>query len=269
MRHVIQFSGGVGSWATGRRVVDEHGPADVTLLVANTNYEADDWLTFVNACHANLGCEMVMLDNGGRDIWDVFREARFLGNTRVDVCSRMLKREPLRAWLEQNCEVDETIVYLGFDWTEEHRVDRARPRWEPWTIAAPLCDPPYRMKQEWIVDLTALGIAIPKLYGAGFPHNNCGGACVKAGQAQWAKLLEFDRARYLDAEKHEQALRVDLGDVAILRDRRGGVTKPYTLETFRLDLEAQAEFEREDWGACSCMESGGDDEPLGQLSLDI
>jgi hypothetical protein len=255
VRHVPQFSGGVGSWAAARRVVDQYGTKDVTLLVASTNYEASDWQSFLTACICDLSCEAVIL-NDGRSIWDVFHDERFLGNTRVDVCSKVLKREPLRKWLEKNCDPEDTIVYLGFDWTEEHRLHRARERWLPWRVEAPLCDPPYTEKQSHIEELTKRGIPIPALYTAGFPHNNCGGACVKAGQAQWAKLLTYDRERYLDAEMHENKLREELGDVAILRDRRGGTTKPYTLEAFRHNLEGKGEFERDDWGACSCMESG-------------
>ncbi len=29
------------------------------------------------------------------------------------------------------------------------------------------------------------GIEPPRLYKMGFKHNNCGGACVKAGISQW------------------------------------------------------------------------------------
>lgn len=253
-RHVVSLSGGAGSWATGRRVVDTHGPDDVTLLIANTNWEADDWLPFVEACVADLGAQAVMLDNNGKNIWDVFREHRFLGNTRVDLCSRVLKREPLRTWLDAHCDPLDTVVYLGFDWTEEHRLERARPHWEPWTIDAPLCRPPYWQKGEILADLDRRGMPRPSLYEAGFSHNNCGGACVKAGQAQWRKLLEHDRTRYLESERQEELLRDDLGDVAILRDRRGGTTKPLPLGKFRLRIEAdEADYDRDDWGACSCM----------------
>lgn len=254
MHYIVSFSGGAGSWAAGRRVVDEHGPDAVTLLVANTNSEAPDWLPFVEACATDLEARLVVLDNGGRSIWDVFREARFLGNTRVDVCSRVLKREPIRAWLEENTDPAETTLVLGFDWTEEHRHHRAAPRWAPWPVLSPLCHEPYVQKAEVLGMLRERGIPEPPMYAEGFPHNNCGGACVKAGQAQWRLLLEKHPERYAEAEQQEEALRVELGDVAILRDRRGGTTKPLTLRRFR----QQAEFDRSDWGACSCMESGSE-----------
>jgi hypothetical protein len=143
MRYIVQFSGGVGSWAAARRLVDQYGVDQVLLLVADTNSEADDWWPFVQACHADLGCELAHLDNDGKTIRDVFSERKFLGNARIDVCSETLKRKPLRAWLEANADPAVDVVVIGFDWTEAHRFERAKPRWAPWTVEAPLCDPPY------------------------------------------------------------------------------------------------------------------------------
>ena len=255
MNHVVMFSGGVGSWATARRVADRYGTDRLTMLVANTNTEAGDWADFVRSCHNDVGGELVVLDNGGRDIWDVFGENRFIGNTRADVCSRVLKREPLRTWLEDRFTPDEVIVYLGFDWTEAHRLERARPYWEPYEIAAPLCDPPLLEKQAWLDELKDRGIATPVLYERGFPHNNCGGGCVKAGQASWELLLRTDKARFLWNETCEERLRSELGkDVAILRDRTFDRSRPLPLRKFRERIEAQpALFDADDWGACSCM----------------
>lgn len=256
-RHVVSFSGGAGSWMTARRVAEQYGTENLTLLTADTNTEAPDWLPFVYACHEDVGGELVILDNGGRNIWDVFYEARFMGNSRVDICSRMLKREPLRKWLEDNCDPADTTIYLGFDWTEEHRLHRARPHWEPWTVESPLCDPPYLQKAEILFELEAAGIQQPELYTKGYSHNNCGGACVKAGQAQWAKLLRDYPERYAYHEQQEYEFRDFIEkDVSILRDRRGGETKPLTLEDFRLRLiEESEDYDHADWGACSCMES--------------
>jgi len=256
--HVVMFSGGAGSWATAKRAIaalpiGEH----VILLCANTNSEAPDWMPFVDACAADVGGELVMIDNGGRDIWDTFDKARFIGNSRADVCSRVLKREPLRRWLEANHTPSDTVVYLGFDWTEAHRLERARPHWEPWTIAAPLCDPPYLTKHDVLAWLTDCGIPIPDLYTKGFSHNNCAGACVKAGQTEWRRLLNAYPDRYAYNEQREGQFRDTVGkDVAILRDRGGGKTVPLTLKAFRERLTADATlFDDTDFGACSCMDT--------------
>ena len=69
--------------------------------------------------------------------------------------------------------------------------------------------------------LRASGIAVPQLYELGLPHNNCGGGCVKAGQAHFAHLLRVHPCRFEEWEQREQELRDYLGaDVSILDDRR-------------------------------------------------
>jgi hypothetical protein len=104
--------------------------------------------------------------------------------------------------------------------------------------------------------MRAEGLRPPRLYREGFRHNNCGGFCVKGGQASFALLLRRHPDRYRYHERREQELRRRLGkDVSILRDRRGGITRPLTLRSFRRRLECDAgDFERGEWGACSCME---------------
>src|SRR5690606_36146517 len=188
------------------------------------------------------------------DPWQVFFDVRFLGNSRVDPCSRILKRQFLRKWLEQNCDPTNTIVYLGIDWTEEHRYERAKSYWSPWNCLAPLCDPPYLTKEEIMQWAEAEGLRLPRLYHMGFPHNNCGGFCIKAGQAHFKLLLEKMPERYAYHEQREQELRKYLGkDVAILRDRRGGKSRPLTLREFRYRLQSTGEYETDEWGGCGCF----------------
>ena len=57
--------------------------------------------------------------------------------------------------------------------------------------------------------------------------------CVRGGQRHWLHLLEVFPDRYAEAEVAEQRLRAELGDVAILRERRGGVSRPLTLTELR------------------------------------
>jgi hypothetical protein len=250
---VVQFSGGVGSWGASRRAIERFGADNVTLLFADTMIEDEDLYRFLDQTVADLGCEFVRLADG-RNPWEVFRDVKFIGNTRIDPCSRVLKRDLLRDWIETHCDPADTLVVLGIDWTEDHRLQRAIPRWEPYTLWAPLCDAPYVDKVDLLDDLAAKGIDIPRLYTLGFPHNNCGGFCVKAGQAQFAKLLDLMPERYLRHEQEEARTIAQIGsEVAILRDRRGGTTKPMTLRSFRERLEVDvSDYDAEEWGGCGC-----------------
>lgn len=247
------FSGGVASWATARRVADRFGTDNLTLLFTDTMTEDEDTYRFLDEAAANVGGQLVKIADG-RTIWDVFRDERFLGNTRVDPCSRILKRDLSRKWLEANCDPADTVVYLGFDWTEAHRYERSVARWLPWTVQAPMMDKPYRLRVEMIADAEARGLRTQRLYRLGMDHANCGGGCVKAGQSHFAKLLDVFPARYAEWEAHEDELRADLGDVAILRDRIGGDTGPLPLRVLRERIEAGQSIPLWEIGGCACFE---------------
>lgn len=253
--HIVQYSTGLASAEVAWRLVDQHGPGNVLLLTADTKAEdADNW-RFAREVTDRLGCEWVILADG-RTPMQVGRDERVVPNNRLAVCSRVLKRELLRRWIDEHCDPAETIVYLGFDWTEQHRIDAAAKPWQPYTVAAPLADPPYVSKPDLMDTFRARGIEPPRLYRQGFPHANCGGACVRGGQAQWELLLRVNRDRYLDWEDEEEKTRAELGkDVSILRDRTGGTVKPLTLRTFRERLDSQPGlFDCGDWGACGCTD---------------
>ena len=252
--HLVQFSTGAGSAEVAWRVVEKHGANNVVLLTANTLAEDDDNWRFGAEVAARLGCDWVCLADG-RTPMQVGRDLSVVPNNRMAVCSRVLKRELLRAYLDEHHDPAEAIVYLGFDWTEEHRLAAAKPHWAPWRIAAPLTEPPYLDKAAVLDLFRERGIEPPRLYAQGFTHANCGGACVRGGQAQWELLLRVNPGRYADWEAEEETTRAALGkDVSILRDRTRGTLRPLTLRRFREGLERQPSlFDEGDWGACGCF----------------
>lgn len=262
MRHVVMFSGGLGSWVTAKRVAERHGTDDLWLVFADvkgTNPsphagEDEDTYRFIAEASANVGGALVTL-NEGRDIWQVFHDNRFLGNTRLANCSKFLKQQPCREWLDANCDPADTTVYVGIDWTETHRLPAIVRNYLPYRAEAPLTEAPYLERADMQAMCAEAGIEIPRLYRAGFQHNNCGGFCVRAGQAQFELLLREHPDRYAYHEAKEQELRAHLdADVAILRDRSGGTLTPLTLRGFRERIERQPElFDDMDWGGCGCF----------------
>ena len=285
VNHIVWFSGGKGSWAAGRRVVKEHGVEGVHLAFADTKMEDDDLYRFLMEAAENLlgklyeasmegtwgkGRHFVSKGGGylhileeGRDVWQVFFDRRYLGNSRIDPCSEALKRNLLRDWLETHFMPWETRVYLGIDWTEEHRFTKAKARWEGWDVRAPLCEEPYVLPDKHFADLQEAGIAPPRLYELGFPHNNCGGFCVKAGISHFIHLRETMPERYDFHAGKEQELREFLDkDVAILKDRtqeamaeNDGKPVPLTLHELgrRLDEDPERYKKIGDWGGCGCF----------------
>ncbi|MEV0220691.1 hypothetical protein [Streptomyces sp. NPDC050704] len=101
-----------------------------------------------------------------------------------------------------------------------------------------MCNPPHLTKDEMLDQARAAGLEPPRLYELGFGHNNCGSLCVRGGHRHWARVLEVFPQRYAEAERQEQELRAELGDVAFLRDRSGGRSRPLTLTEFRERQEA-------------------------------
>lgn len=249
------YSGGAASWGAAKAVANRYGTDDLTLLFSDTRMEDEDLYRFLDESAADVGGQFIKLDEG-RDVWQVFHDVKYLGNSRIDPCSRILKREMCHKWVNENCDPADTTLYVGIDWTETHRLPAIKRNWLPYTVVAPLAEwEPFVEKDALLDQLRFLGIEPPRLYKMGFPHNNCGGFCIKAGMAQFRILLEFFPERFAYHEQREQELREYLGkDVAILRDRRGGTVKPLTLREFRERTEAKKlEVDPNDWGGCGCF----------------
>lgn len=272
---IVMFSGGVTSWAAAVRCIERYGRDSVVLAFADTMTENDDLYAFVSQATEQLGVPLHTIRDG-RNVWEVFRDVRFLGNTRIDPCSRVLKRDALRTWLNENFTPDTGVVVLGMDWTEGDRIAKTAKYWTPWTVEFPLSEPPYIDKEEWIRLATEAGLPRNRLYDMSFMHANCGGFCIKAGQGQFAKLLEHFPDTYAYHEQEEQNLRTFLGkDIAILRDRRGGTTKPMTMKTFREriqgvedDPSCELPYDPLDIGGCGCMTPGEDEDGNPYAEID-
>jgi hypothetical protein len=270
VKHLVLFSGGIGSWACAKRVAERHGTDGMVLLFADTKVEDADLYRFVREAAEDVGAPLVTIADG-RTPWEVFRDVRFIGNSKADPCSEVLKRNVLDKWRDQNCDKATTTCYVGLDWTEGHRFNgrgdklglRVLMAQEGWRYEAPLCERPLISKQQMLTNCECAGIAAPRLYKLGFPHNNCSGACVKAGHAQWAHLLKVLPSVYEFNERMElETMAITGSKWGILTDRRGGGKKrPMTLRQFRFRIENEGYTPREmadfEWGGCGCaIETG-------------
>lgn len=230
--------------------------SDLILLFTDTLMEDPDLYRFLVEGAINLDCEMQHVIEG-RTPWEVFRDGRFLGNSRIDLCSRVLKREMADKWVKEHFpDPADCIIYLGYDWTEEHRYKRAAARWLPYIVQAPMCEAPFILKADMEQRLRDEGIKRARLYDLGFAHNNCGGFCVKAGQAHFLHLLNTLPDVYARHEAEEQSLREYLGkDVAVMKHRSGPkVNQPLTMREFReMNDTGQLKIDMTDIGGCGCF----------------
>lgn len=253
LQRIVMYSGGALSWAAAMRTIERHGRDNVRLLFTDTSMEDEDLYRFLDDSERQLDIKIDRVCDG-RTPWDVYRDRRMIGNTRMDPCSEHLKRKPGHKWLAENAP--RSMLVFGIDWTEMHRLVPLKSRYRKmgFDVEAPMIDAPWMTKSDVLRHMKLEGLKPPRLYAMGFAHNNCGGFCCRAGQAHFATLLEVMPERYAEHEAKEAEMREYLGkDVSILRDRKSGKTRPMTLQTFRKRLQAGKEHDELDYGGCGCF----------------
>jgi hypothetical protein len=259
------FSGGIGSWATAKRVAAKYGAENMLLLFSDVKGDNDnphigedeDTYRFINDAAQNIGAELVTLADG-RNIWEVFRDQRFLGNSRIAPCSHYLKQKPAKKWITENTTPGDAIIYVGIDWSEAHRMAAVIAGYRPWLVDAPLLEKPHLTKTQLLDWARSQGLEPPRLYRYGFKHNNCGGGCVRAGQKQFKHLLEVMPDRYAEWERQEEKMQDYLGaGVTILSRSERGNKIPFSLKELREAAELQpALIDLMDEGeSCNCSSS--------------
>lgn len=246
---IVFFSGGAGSAASVIKMLQSgYNKKEMLLLFADTKIEDPDLYRFINEFSFKTEIELKIIADG-RTPQQVFKDKKWLGNSRIAQCSHVLKQNICKSWVQKNCNENDLLV-VGIDWSEIHRLKKITEAWKPFHVTAPLCEPPYLDKNQCFKLIRDMGIKVPSLYLKGFSHNNCGGACVKAGKGQWRKLLLEFPERFHQWEMHEKEMQVLLQrPVTILKDE--------TLEQLRIKVEKEAEhgiqIDLFDLGGCGCF----------------
>lgn len=268
MKYIVQVSGGLTSFEALRRTLDRYGKENTHAYFADTLQEDEDCYRFIEDQRRYFGIEIEQVCDG-RTIWQTWKDRRFItlrlpNGADIAPCSQELKRNAIDRVITGRYRRGEYVRVFGYEWSEIDRMSRLEQDIAPEKAWFPLAEPPYVDKCHISNFLDSIGIAVPRLYTLGFEHNNCGGGCVKAGQAHWAHLWFTMPERYLMWEEKEEEFRqyVDK-NIAILKDRRGGQSKPMTLKAFRERLErGDTNYDKDDWGGCGCFA------PTAQLRMD-
>lgn len=236
--HIVLFSGGLASFETAKRVISDHDKNKVLLWFFDTLIEDQDTYRFINDCENYFDLQIERLLDG-RNIWEVFRDERFIGNSQKCVCNRVLKRQLLEKTLKNRFPMKNVILYFGLEYNETTRRSILLSSWalKGYKVGIPLQYSPHLDRKLLIELVNETHIPIPRMYKLGFVHNNCGGGCVKAGIKQWTQLFNLFPERFMWHEREELITREYLNkDVSILRDRHDNQTKPLTLENLRKRL---------------------------------
>jgi 3'-phosphoadenosine 5'-phosphosulfate sulfotransferase (PAPS reductase)/FAD synthetase len=246
------FSGGAASFCAAQRACESDAFGSVELLFCDVGEEDQSTLLAVERGAETLSCRLHWISKNS--VWGLFREQGMMGKPGAGLCSRILKREAARDWMDKHRPA--ATVAIGLTWEEMHRQDGVRRFWGDRRVYFPMVEKPWLTKCDMTKRMDAAGVPVPELYRlGGFEHANCAGACVKAGHGQWARLLEVRPEVYERWERNEQDFREAIGkDVSILRDRRGGPVKPMTLRAFRERVQSGEQIDLfAGGGSCGCF----------------
>lgn len=231
MHYIVSLSGGTASAVAADRAVGRYGRENVTLWIADTSWEDPDLWRFVGDCCRRWHIDPIVYRDG-RTPLQVAADEQIIPNQKHAPCSRELKIEPFVRFLKTHAKP--VTVLLGLDWQEPHRMAAPKKRYEQIagvTVDYPLLWNPieYRPYAEVV---RSWGIEPPALYAAGFPHNNCGGRCIKQGLKEWIRLRHYRPERFAEVKEWEQAQRAKGGPrstYAIARDQSNNTVVPLTL----------------------------------------
>lgn len=254
MRYIVSYSGGMGSAITAQMVADKYGLKNTILLFADTLIEDEDLYRFNRDLLNKFNFNFIRIAEG-RTPWEVFKDVKFIGNSRIDPCSKILKRDFIRKFLKVHYKPSDIEIFVGIDATESHRLPPIIERNKPYEYRSLLIEEnvfiDYEFKKAWC---DRYGIKIPRLYEMGMAHNNCGGFCIKAGLGQFKKLYENLPETYLKNEREEElAMQQNPNLRPFLKKMIKGQIKYITLREYREKyLEHITEDEALDFGGCGC-----------------
>lgn len=259
MIHIVNISGGAASAVCLFRVIERYGRDSTRAVFADTRWEHPDCYRFLDDVE-RASCVQIDRLSEGRNIWDVFFADSTLTSPGFGGCraSWVLKRQALDQYAEAISE--DLTVYVGFGPDEEDRMKRIQCARPDRKFDFPLTWQPKLWRCDVMDDLKRRGIQVPSMYADGYPHANCGGACILAGIKQWAGLLRDNPELYRISEENEQKFQQMLRDRGraehtILKDRRGGKIQNYSLRQLREDIESGRRQGDDSWRvqSCSCM----------------
>ena len=259
MIHIVNVSGGAASAVCLFRVLERFGCDNVRAVFADTRWEHPDCYRFLADVERVSGVHLDRLSDG-RNIWEVFFGDAMLTAPVSGGCraSWVLKRKPLAEYAD-SIDGDVTI-HVGFGPDEDDRMQRIQCTMPERKFDFPLTWEPKLWRCDVMDDIRQRGVEPPSMYADGYPHANCGGACILAGIKQWAGLLHDNPELYRTSEENEARFQEILrsrgrAEHTILKDRRGGVVSNYSLRQLREDIESGRRLPDDSWRVtdCSCL----------------
>lgn len=270
MYYIARLSGGTASAVAADRAIQRFGRRKVLLRFKDTLFEDEDLYRFLRDLMRRWGGRLYHHIDG-RTPLVVAEQKHIIPNSGMAPCSFELKIAPFERWLWR---LPKPVTILsGLGWQEPQRINKIlhyhkhRGKWRaPQGFARripgvyedfPLLWQPIEHRAYFEV-VQSWGIEPPRLYKEGFPHNNCGGRCVRQGISEWHRLRAVHPERFAQMRDWEQEQRAKGGaraNAAFCSSRVGGGRRPITLVELEQQERTVAEgVFQDDLFSCFCTD---------------
>ena len=187
-KHIaVWFSCGAASAVAAKLTLSKYGNSNKISIINNPiKEEHHDNQRFLLDVQDWLGQEILISTRSkypSQSCEEVWSDRRFMSGPLGAPCTQELKKKARQEW--ENINLPDYTV-LGFTSEETSRADRFRLT-ERDTLLTPLIESGLN-KEDCFLILQQAGIALPEIYGLGYPNANCIG-CVKATSATYWSLV--------------------------------------------------------------------------------
>lgn len=227
--HIVSVGGGITStYELLHAVIDKYGVHNTWPVICALANENEDMWRMVEGAEQHFGVKITRIawnpdaergylinphPSQYPSVRDVAMHTKALPNTRMDACSRILKRETMTRYVLDNFAPGKTTIHVGFTRDEAGygaRTDRTiavTGKWRKrgYDVEYLLTEDKYHDPRTKVERCMAWAGFVPEVYTRPYAsHLNCGGACVKAGLRQWVELLLTDPETFAEWEELER-----------------------------------------------------------------
>lgn len=202
MKHIVQFSGGVGSAMAAYLVAQKQPKENIILLYHDVPMGQDeDTYRFNDDVSNFLGIPITEVSDG-RTLWEVINAHHSLPSMFIPFCTDDLKQKMGEKFYKTLTEP--FILYTGYCIEEKKRVEKAKEKMTRPT-EFPVYEARLTSKQCKQIIANEWGIKLPRVYKY-FEHNNCIPCFKSTSYEYWRKVYEYFPERYQLAVKAEQLI---------------------------------------------------------------
>jgi 3'-phosphoadenosine 5'-phosphosulfate sulfotransferase (PAPS reductase)/FAD synthetase len=227
-RIVSWFSAGITSTVATLKAIEKFGLENVDIIFFETGNHHPDNERYIADCEKLFGKKITTYQNEKyADIYEVFRDRRFINSPYGAPCTKFLKKRMRQVW-EKDHDWKHQVFGFEFQGREMKRAERFSKNYPHTKAIFPLIEDEMT-KEDCINLIQSHGIVLPQMYLLGYSNNNCIG-CVKGNMGYWNKIRQdfpevFEKMAALERELDAKCMKERFLDE--LEEGRGYTPKAY------------------------------------------